>query len=254
VLAGRAAGLSILGITDHDTTRGSEAAADVARESGLQLIPGIEITSVAGGRDLHVLGYFIRPGSAALQTFLGRQREDRVRRVAQMRDRLSALGYPIDVTPILAAGAQGRSVGRPQIAEALVNAGHVTTLDEAFTRFLEFGGAAFVARCGASPEDVIGIIHEAGGLASLAHPGVSGRDDLIPGLAAAGLDAIEARHADHDPATEARYRALAADLRLLVTGGSDFHGQTGHRIARLGEVTLPAQDFERLASAAARRQ
>lgn len=249
----RGAGLSIISITDHDTTAGSDAARAVVRDAGLQLVPGIEISAVAEGRDVHVLGYFIDTAAASLRAFLARQREDRMRRVAEMGDRLTALGFPIDVAPILAAAERGQSVGRPQIAAALVDEGHVRTRDEAFDRFLEFGGAAFVARSGASPADVVAIIHAAGGLASVAHPGITHRDPLIAPLAEAGLDAVEAVHSDHDAPTEARYRALAADLGLLVTGGSDFHGDSGHRAATLGSVGLAQAEFDALALAAERR-
>ena len=201
-----------------------------------------------------MLAYFIDFSLAPLREFLDRQRADRVRRVAEMSERLAALGFPIDVAPVLAAAARGRSVGRPQIAAALLDAGYVQSRDEAFTRFLEFGGAAYVPRFGASPSEVIAVIHDAGGIASIAHPGLNARDELIAPLADAGLDAIEARHSDHDPATEARYRALAADLGLLVTGGSDFHGDSGHRVSRLGAVSLAAGDFDRLSIAARRRR
>jgi 3',5'-nucleoside bisphosphate phosphatase len=194
-----------------------------------------------------VLGYFIDTASASLRAFLDRQREDRIRRVAEMGARLSALGCPIDVAPILADAERGRSVGRPQIAAALLAAGHVQTRDEAFNRFLEFRAAAYVPRLGTSPDQVVAIIHDAGGIASLAHPGVGARDHLIAPLAAAGLDAIEAVHSDHDSATQTRYRTLAADLGLLVTGGSDFHGASPHRVSRLGTVTLPLADFDALA-------
>jgi len=202
-----------------------------------------------------VLGYFIDTAAPALQAFLDRQRADRLRRVTEMCERLTRQGCPIDAAPILAAAAGGKSVGRPQIAAALLAGGFVRTRDEAFTRYLEFGGPAYVARSGTSVADIIGILHEAGGVASLAHPGIARRDHLIPALAAAGLDAIEVRHHDHDAATEARYRALAQTLGLLVTGGSDFHGDVGHRTSRLGSVTLPSADFDRLrAGAAARRE
>ena len=250
----RAAGLAIISITDHDTTAGSDAAHPLAREAGLRLGPGIEISAVAEGRDVHVLGYFIDPASARLRAFLDRQRDDRIQRVAGIRDRLSALGYPIDIAPILSAAARGQSVGRPQIAEALIKAGHARTRDEAFDRFLAVGGAAYVARAGTSPEAVVAIVHDAGGMASLAHPGVSARDHLIAPLAAAGLDALEVVHSDHDAATEARYRTLAADLGLFVTGGSDFHGPDGHRAGRLGSVTLASEDFEKLSQASELRR
>ncbi|HET7697726.1 MAG TPA: PHP domain-containing protein [Vicinamibacterales bacterium] len=249
----RSAGLSIFSITDHDTTSGLDAASVPARDAGLQLIAGIEITAVAGGRDVHMLGYFIDPATPRLRDFLLQQREDRLRRVHEIGARLAELGAPVDVGPIAADAARGRSVGRPQIADALIAAGHVGDRDEAFARFLQAGGPAFVPRRGASPEAVIALIHDAGGLASLAHPGVTRRDDLLPALAAAGLDALEAVHADHDPASEARYRDLARTLGILVTGGSDFHGaDAGHRVNALGQVTLPAEDFARLRAAAGR--
>jgi predicted metal-dependent phosphoesterase TrpH len=255
VIQARAAGLSIFSITDHDTTAGSEAALAPARDAGLELVPGIEISAVADGRDVHVLGYFIDPTSPRLRRFLLDQREERLRRVRDISARLAALGVPVDVAPIVADAARGRSVGRPQIAEALLAAGHVTTRNEAFDRFLESGGPAFVPRRGARPEEVIGIIHEAGGLASLAHPGLTRRDELIPALAAAGLDALEARHSDHDPATEARYRTLARQLGIAVSGGSDYHGvDAGHRVAMLGRITLDVEDFATLRDRAAARR
>jgi predicted metal-dependent phosphoesterase TrpH len=255
VLKARRAGLSTISITDHDTTTGVEAARRAAHDAGVELIPGIEMTAVEDGRDTHVLGYFIDTASSSLQAFLDRQRADRRRRIHEMRDRLAALGCPIDVDPILDDAARGRSVGRPQIAGALLKAGHVRTRDEAFDRFLEFGGPAYVPRAGTSARDIVRLIHEAGGVASLAHPGLSNRDHLIGTLAASGLDAIEARHADHDAAAEGRYRKLAADLGLAVTGGSDFHGDAaGHRVSPLGTITLPASDFERLRIVAERRR
>lgn len=207
----RAAGLSIISITDHDTTAGSDAAMGVARETGVTLVPGIEVSAVAEGRDVHVLGYFIDSADAALGVFLARQKTDRVRRVVEMGERLASFGCPIDVAPIVAAAGCGRSVGRPQIAEALVHKGYVGSRDEAFSRFLEFGGSAYVPRSGTSPDEVVAIIHAAGGVASLAHPGIRPVDHLLEPLANAGLDALEVAHSDHDVPTEARYRALAAE-------------------------------------------
>ena len=245
----RSAGLSIFSVTDHDTTAGLAEAGEAARGAGLELVNGIEISAVEDRRDVHVLGYFIDPTAPVLRNFLERQREDRLRRVREMAARLDALGAPIDVEPILAEALRGRGVGRPQIASALLARGHVATRDEAFDRFLEFGGPAFVPRHGASAHEVVSIVHEAGGLASLAHPGLLRRDQLIAPLAAAGLDALEVRHSDHDAETESKYRALAGTLGLLVTGGSDFHGDNGHRVCRLGTVTLPGEDYDRLRSA-----
>ena len=250
--AAAAAGVTVLSITDHDTTAGYLEARSAPGARELDLVPGVEISAMSDGRDVHMLGYFIDPAAAELLRFLEGQRLDRVRRVREMAERLAALGCPIDVQPVLDGAARGRSVGRPQIALALLHAGHVRTRDEAFDRFLQHGAPAYVPRRGAPPEQVISAIHEAGGLASLAHPGVTGRDDLIDRLAAAGLDAIEVRHADHEAVVEQRYRDVAARLNLLVTGGSDFHGQTGHHACTLGSVTLPRDDYDRLRAAAGR--
>ena len=253
VARARDARLSIIAITDHDTTAGIAAAQDTARRVGIELIPGIEISAVADGRDVHMLGYFIDAAAPPLRTFLDTQRTERLRRVAEMGERLASLGCPIDVAPILAA-AGGRTVGRPQIADALVREGHAGDRDEAFSRFLAFGAPAFVPRRGASPLDVIRVVHAAGGVVSMAHPGVTACDWLIAGLAADGLDAIEARHSDHDAATEARYRALAAQLGLLTTAGSDYHGDGGRRAASLGAVVMAPADLEALRRAAERRR
>jgi predicted metal-dependent phosphoesterase TrpH len=252
VARARTAGLTIIAITDHDTTAGACAARAPARQAGLELVPGIEISAVAEGRDVHMLGYFMDPASPVLAAFLERQRVERLRRIAEMGERLAALGCRVDVAAILDSAGSGRSVGRPQLADALVRAGYAADRDEAFARYLEFGAPAFVPRRGAGPADVIDIVHEAGGLVSMAHPGVTRRDDLIPALVARGLDAIEARHSDHDEATEARYRALARELGILVTAGSDYHGDTGRRAASLGSVVMPASDFEAFWHAAER--
>jgi predicted metal-dependent phosphoesterase TrpH len=254
VARARSAQLTIIAITDHDTTAGSLAARAAAREAGLELIPAIEISAVADGRDVHLLGYFIDLESASLGTFLDAQRSERLRRVGEMGRRLAALGCAIDTDPILAAGRSGRSVGRPQVADALVRGGYATDRDDAFGRYLEQGAPGFVPRCGASPFDVIRVVHEAGGVVSMAHPGLTRRDDLIPALVAAGLDGLEARHSDHDEATEARYRALAAELRVSTTAGSDYHGDSGRRAGRLGTVVMSPADFDAWRRAAERRR
>jgi 3',5'-nucleoside bisphosphate phosphatase len=243
-----AAGLTVVSITDHDTTAGLPLAGETAGTLGLRLVAGIEITAVECGHDVHVLGYFFDPGSRALADFLGDQRVDRLRRVSAIGERLRELGYGVDIAPLLveARHQPGRTIGRPQIADALVLAGHVTNRRDAFDRLLGEGRPAFVARAGAPVAQVTSVIHEAGGVASLAHPVLLGMDDEIPRLARQGLDAIEVRHSDHDAAAEAHYRALAASLGLTVSGGSDFHGDESVHAARLGEVTLGEADFAML--------
>ncbi|MGC4086116.1 MAG: hypothetical protein QM736_29340 [Vicinamibacterales bacterium] len=186
--------------------------------------------------------------SPALHVFLARQRERRVERVREMFARLAAHGITLDAEAILAPGLRdaSRAVGRPWIARAMVDAGVVATVNEAFERWLGRGCPAFVPRAGATPADVIGIIHDAGGLASLAHPVLVKHDEWIPALADAGLDALEAFHSDHAPEDTARYLAMAGALHLLVTGGSDYHGDTEHGGGGPGSVSLPVDYWERL--------
>src|SRR5688572_6653564 len=156
----------------------------------MTFVNGIEITAVESDRDVHVLGYFCAEGHPALETFLDRQRADRRRRIAEIVSRLSALGFAIDADALLEKAADaGRSIGRPHVADALVAAGHAADRSDAFDRFIGAESPAFVPRRGATCAEVVRVINEAGGIASLAHPGLGRRDDLIPVLAAAGLAA-----------------------------------------------------------------
>jgi hypothetical protein len=241
-----AAGLTTLAVTDHDTVASTAAVAALCASRGIQAVSGIEITAVER-RDVHVLGYFCDASSPSLLQFLARQREDRIVRVQAIAERLASLGMPIDVRSLLDAARRqdGHSIGRPQIARALIEAGHVVDADEAFDRWLGDGRPAYVARKGACPERVIEIIHAAGGLASLAHPGQTQIDDRIPAMRDAGLDALEVYHPDHPPEIARHYRRLADDLGLLVTAGSDYHGDPSHGLAP-GSVTLPADDWRRI--------
>jgi 3',5'-nucleoside bisphosphate phosphatase len=242
-----AAGVSIMAVTDHDTVAGVADVQAHARERGMLAIAGIEITAVDEQRDVHVLGYFVDPANVALGAFLARQRAIRIARVEAIGARLAALGMPIDIEPLLAAARleTGQSIGRPIIARAMIDAGYVADTREAFERWLARGCPAFVPRTGASSEDVIAMIHAAGGLASLAHPGQTAIDSRIGTLRDAGLDALEAHHSDHDAAAVARYSQLARELDLLVTGGSDFHGDPAHGFEP-GASTLPVEEWERL--------
>jgi predicted metal-dependent phosphoesterase TrpH len=237
-----------MAVTDHDTTAAIGDVQALARTRNIEAISGIEITSMEDGRDLHVLGYFFDPADTALAAFLAAQRRARVARVEAISARLAELGMPINVGALLDAAHRdtARSLGRPQLARAMVDAGYVADTREAFERWLGRGAPAFVARSGPTPEATIAIIHAAGGLASLAHPGA---DDVTPArvsaLAASGLDAVEVFHPDHDAEMAERYAALSRELDLLVTGGSDFHGDPGHGL-NPGSVILPASEWERL--------
>lgn len=247
---GARAGLTVMAVTDHDTTASVEDVRQRAHGRGIEAVPGIEVTAVEDGRDVHVLGYFIDASDEALGSFLAGQRSARVARVVAIGERLAALGMPIDLAPLLSSvqGPSTRSVGRPQVARALIAAGYVADTREAFDKWLGRDGPAFVPRSGPSPERVIEAIHAAGGLASLAHPGRTSIDPRIPALARAGLDALEVYHSDHDGDAVARYRAMARALELLATGGSDFHGDPAHGL-KPGAASLPREDWQRLDAA-----
>jgi hypothetical protein len=245
-----AAGLSVMAVTDHDTTA---AVADVqahAQARGILAIAGIEITAVEDGRDVHVLGYFLDPDDAALGEFLTAQRATRVARVEAIGERLAALGMPVNLTGLLAESRRqtGRSIGRPKVAAAMIQAGYVADSREAFDKWLGRECPAFVERAGASPEQVVSIIQRAGGLASLAHPGRTRIDPRLAALRDAGLDAIEVYHSDHDARTAARYLLAARELGVLASGGSDFHGDPAHGLEP-GGSTLPREEWERFLAA-----
>jgi len=244
------AGISTMSVTDHDTVAAVAEIAALTRDIGMSFVPGIEITAVHEGRDVHMLGYFIDPECVPFAEFLQRQRVDRVRRLSEMVDRLAEIGKPINREKVLAKKEAGGSLGRPMVARALVKAGHVTDMRHAFDELIGEGKPAYVPRVGPQPSAVVGIIAEAGGVASLAHPGLLKRDDLIPALVEAGLPALEAFHSDHDPQTTEHYLALAERYGLLVSGGSDYHGEPIRRRSAFGKIGLPLEHFERLAARA----
>ena len=237
-----AAGLTIVGVADHDTVAAVPDMAQAARDAGIGFVPGIEITAAWQGRDIHILGYFLDHRSPELLALLGAQRADRIRRTRLVAGRLEALGAPIDIEALIVR-SKGRPLLRPHIAQALVDGGHVRDDREAFDRYLGDDKPAFVPRAGATPVEVVALIRRAGGVSSLAHPGITQQDGLIPELAAAGLDALEVYHADHSVEDATRYVALAGRLGLAVTGGSDYHGARSHHAHGFGVISVPDGEF-----------
>ena len=248
VQAARRAGLRVLAVTDHDTTAGLDSVAAHCREAGIEWVPGVEITSMQEDVDVHLLGYFLDHRSPALAAFLDAQAVDRLRRIRKMIEKLQALGLRVDADGVF-EGHEVRAggwIGRPLLARALMRQQIVRSTREAFEKYLSPTGSAWVPRRTPSPVEVIALIHRTGGLASLAHPGHLGRDEWIPSMAAAGLDALEAYYPEHSPQITTHYRVLAERLGLSLSGGSDYHGDPTYGPARPGSVSLPIEAFDGL--------
>lgn len=241
----RRAGLATIAVTDHDTMAGHQQARRAAGAAGITFVPGIEITSVMDGRDVHVLGYFMDPETPGLDDLLAGQRRRREERAREIASGLARMGAPIDVEALLAdvGSRSGKAIARPQIAQALIAAGHVATVAEAFERYLGEGCGAYVPHTGAGPAEVVALIVRGGGLASLAHPGYTRMDRIIPDLLGAGLAAIEAYHSSHDDAQTRHYLEVARACGLAVTGGSDYHGEGTRRAEFFGRIQLPVDAY-----------
>ncbi|MDR7481217.1 MAG: PHP domain-containing protein [Armatimonadota bacterium] len=253
VAEARARDVGLLAVTDHDTTAGVDAAMDAGRALSLEVWPGVELSCDVPAGEVHVLGYFVHHRLAWFQDLLNRLRAGRTERARRMVERLAALGAPVSFERV-AALAAGGAVGRPHVARALVEAGHVRDVAEAFDRYIGRAGPAYVERVKISPPEAVHVIRAAGGLAVLAHPGWGDNDALVPDLVAAGLDGIEVYYPDHSPAQVERYAAVAARYGLLMTGGTDFHGgEIATRVA-VGSQYVPEILIPPLREAAARRQ
>jgi len=219
------AGVTVLGITDHDTFAGFDQAVPVARERGLELICGIELSTKLNGQSVHLLGYFLRNGEAAeFRRWVLELQQSRKERNIRLAARLRELGFDITLEE---AEARGRGMtGRPHFAEIMMEKGYVSSYRQAFDDYLDESAIGYVHRHEPTLAQGVEHIRNAGGIASLAHP-VRVRGDipvLMPELCAAGMNAIEAYHTDHSPSDTALYLELAKQYGLLVTGGSDFHG------------------------------
>jgi 3',5'-nucleoside bisphosphate phosphatase len=226
----RAVGLDVVGLTDHDTFDGLDEAVAEAERVGIHVVRGMELSCSRHGDSVHVLAYGADPASPGLAAEMARVRDGRLGRLTGVLAKLAELGVPVTEAEVMAQVGESPSVGRPHIADALIKAGHVRDRQEAFDRFLADGGPAHVHRYTIEVDRGIDLVHEAGGLAVIAHPWGRGREHVLPpSLLEAlvrdhGLDGIEVDHQDHDAETRQLLRTLAANLGLLATGSSDYHG------------------------------
>ncbi|ASS75558.1 hypothetical protein CIG75_11545 [Tumebacillus algifaecis] len=241
--------LQAVAVTDHDTMDGLSEARAAGKELGVEVIPGIELSTTLEGREVHVLGYFYDPDHQELRDLIAKMREDRLNRLDKMIVRLQQGGLAITKDEVLneAKGA----VGRPHIARVLMKKGYVSNIPEAFDKYLGSGKIGYVERLKVTPEMAVQLILQAGGSPVVAHPGLVGKDELFDKLVPLGLIGLEAFHPDHPSEKRAHYAKLAEHHGLLATGGSDFHGGGAEHRGDLGSVHVSYEVVEKLRQKAA---
>ncbi len=230
-------GLTVVALTDHDTVDGCPRMATACEQLGLEFIPASELTAELDGNEIHLLGYFLDTEHPRLLTELAKFQEVRQNRIREMCARLNSLGLALPAEAVFKI-ANCRSPGRPHVGRALVQAGLCATQDEAFERFLKRGKPAWVPKFKMSAAEAIELIHQAGGLAVMAHPGLNRTDEVIPYLVAMGMDGLECFHTRHSTSQGQHYSLLAEQQGLLITGGSDCHGMNKGK-PLIGSMKLP---------------
>lgn len=242
-------GLKGIGITDHDTIQGWKEAEEAGAYYKIQILKGIELNTDWQGKEIHILGYELDPSSGYFVNKLKSLREAREQRMLKIIKRLATLGIRISEDEVRQL-AQGESIGRPHIAHVLMERGFVRTIQEAFERFIGIGAPAYVPRLKITTEEGIAMIREAHGISVLAHPGMQRLEGEISIWVEFGLQGIEVSHSEHTPDDLARYQALAQRYNLLMTGGSDFHGEArkpGVELGRWGTSLNVLQKIQELA-------
>ncbi len=238
-------GVLILALSDHDTLAGAAEAVTAGERLGVRVIPSVELNTESHWGDAHVLGYFLDPADDALEGRLRWLRDNRGRRIELMVERLDALGYPLRLERVLEIAAGG-ALGRPHLAQALFEAGHVASYDDAFRALLSKDSPAYVERVGLTPTEAVRLIVEHRGVPALAHPGtVNGLHELLPALIDDGLAGMEVYYPSHRPEFVLELRELAATHDLVSTGGSDYHGR-GESHGLLGGAYVPPDAVARL--------
>ena len=239
-----AAGLSALAITDHDNTDAFPRARAACKRHGIEFVPGIEMSASAEGLEVHILGLLFDPAHPALVRHLAEQQQRRVRRIHEMVERLQQAGVAIQAEEVLQLAGEG-TAGRPHVARVLLKHGYVSTFAEAFSKYIGPNNPGFVPGSPIAPGTIIRLLRDAGGIPVLAHPIYLKNDALIDGFANEGLLGLEVYHSNHQPEDIRRYEALADRLKLLRTGGSDFHGDSKEGVP-VGAVKLPYAYLETL--------
>jgi predicted metal-dependent phosphoesterase TrpH len=252
VLHAQKNGLACIALTDHDTVEGCERAAAACAAVQMEFIVGAELTAEQADTEVHILGYFLDPKNPVLLGKIAKFQAVRQNRIHEMVGALNKLGIALKAEAVFAL-ANCKSPGRPHVARALVKEKLIGSLDEAFEKYLKKGRPAWVPKAKMSAIESVELIHQAGGLAVMAHPGLNRSDEVIPDIVAAGLDGIECFHTKHSTATSERYLEIADKYRLLVTGGSDCHGFSKNK-PLIGTVRLPYEHVQQLKAKVAERK
>lgn len=229
--------LSAISITDHDSFDGLSEAAERAAELKIELINGIELSCTHEESDIHMLAYFVDPLYHPLADKVKYYQDERLKRGLLIVQKLNEMGIDLRIETVKTMAGSG-VVGRVHVADALVKEEYVHTFDEAFNRFLGYHAPAYVPKTYFDPIEAISLVHDAGGIIVMAHPGTVRRDDAIPFLAEIGMDGIEVFHSKHTPAQVRHYKAIAEKHKLLISGGSDWHGRNDPR-AEMGNQKVP---------------
>lgn len=216
------AGIDIISITDHDNLSAVHEAASVAKDFGVEVIPGLELSSDIGDREVHILGYFIDPDNHELERYLKFFREERLKRAIRIVNKLKSIGFSISIEDVLEQ-AKNSAIGRPHIAQAMLDKGLISNYYEAFNKYIGNNCPAFEKKVHISPQSIVKIIGDAGGLSFIAHPG-NMPESLIKELIEEGIDGIEVIHPSHNAYQKKFYRGIVNEYFLLESGGSDFHG------------------------------
>jgi len=248
---GQRLGFAAMALTDHDSVEGCARMAAACGAAGIEFIAGTELTAEYNDTELHLLGFFLDTQNEILLAKIAKFQAVRQNRIREMVARLNALNVPLQAESVFAL-ASCKSPGRPHVARALVKAGLCKSNDEAFERFLKKTRPAWVPKAKMSALEGVELIHQAGGLAVMAHPGLNRTDEIIPALVDAGLDGIECFHTKHSNKTSERYLAIADKFHLLVTGGSDCHGFSKGK-PLVGTVKLPYECVEKLKEKVSRK-
>jgi 3',5'-nucleoside bisphosphate phosphatase len=253
-LAGHGArlGFAALALTDHDSVEGGARMAAACARAGIEFIVGAELTAEHDDTEVHILGYFLDPENQVLLKKIGKFQIVRQERIREMVAALNKLGVPLEAETVFAL-ANCKSPGRPHVARALVKEKLVGHLDEAFEKYLKKGRPAWVPKTKMSALEGVELIHQAGGLAVMAHPGLNRTDEIIPDLVDSGLDGIECFHTRHSTVLSQRYLEIADKFQLLVTGGSDCHGFSKGK-PLIGGIKLPYEHVEKMKAKVAERK